>query len=152
MSDDQTSLDTRALENFIRALNEPLPTGRIGIIGKVSRVDGERTNVEIGIDHEFGTEKLPVRSFLRVPLNEHLSSYIENSEAFHPEVLETVIRERSVMLWMQKIMLLAQNVVLDAFNTGGFGAWKPSDMTRKKNHQTLVETGQLRDSITTEVA
>ncbi len=52
---------------------------------------------------------------------------------------------------MKRIAIVALDVVLGAFATGGYGKWKPSNMEHKKVHMTLVETQQLRNSVTEEV-
>ena len=46
---------------------------------------------------------------------------------------------------------VGESIVQDAFSTGGFGKWKPSRMENKQTKQTLVETQQLRNSITSDV-
>lgn len=129
------------------------PTTRVGIMGgKVGRKEaGGPTNAEVGAAHEFGTTKLPQRSFLRIPISEQIQRYLERSGAFDKEAIARVIRERSIRNYVEKIGITAVRVVLDAFDSGGFGKWKPSNMARKTVHQTLVETRQLRDSITEEV-
>lgn len=146
-------MSTKGLDQLLKALKRNLPTARVGILGdKNARSSGTATsNATVGAAHEFGTEKLPVRSFLRVPIAENLDKYLEKSGAFDPNVLKQVLRDGSILEWMRKVAITAEAVVADAFNSGGFGKWPISDMTHKKNHQTLVETQQLRNSITSEV-
>jgi phage gpG-like protein len=67
------------------------------------------------------------------------------------DVLNDVLKSGTFTPWLKKVAVLAEGIVADAFASGGFGKWPPSDMTHKKNHQTLVETQQLRNSITSEV-
>lgn len=109
------------------------------------------TNATVGAAHEFGTTKLPQRSFLRVPLTENLQGALETSGAFDKTALNEVVRTGSLDPWIKKAGVVAESVVLGAFDTGGYGKWPPSDMTKKENHQTLVETQQLRNAITHEV-
>lgn len=147
-------LKMHGLADFMGAFEGALPEARIGIFGdKAHRSNGDATNVEIGAVHEFGSFKrgLPIRSFLRAPLSLHLDEYLSRSGAFDEDVVKEVIQSKSILSWVQKVAIIAENVVRDAFDTRGFGLWKPSDMTRKKNKQTLVETQQLRDSISSEV-
>lgn len=108
------------------------------------------TNAEIGAIHELGLG-VPIRSFLRAPLVSHLKKYLEEAGAFDKEALEEVAKSGKLIPFMQKIGLVAESVVQDAFNTGGFGEWKPSNMKNKKVQQTLVESQQLRESITSKV-
>ncbi len=72
------------------------------------------------------------------------------------KLIKTVNSTRNVQhselnLLVKKVAVVAEGIVAEAFDTGGFGQWPPSDMTHKKVHQTLVETQQLRNSITSEV-
>ncbi len=148
MSGDDTTINTRGLDQLIKALKVKVPIARIGILGSKGQRDGKGpSNAEVGAAHEFGTEHLPIRSFLRVPISEHLNAKMENSRALDEDVLKEVIKSGTVVPWLRKVAALAKGIVDDAFNTGGFGKWKPSNMDHKKTKQTLVETHQLRDSI-----
>lgn len=174
MNDD--SIDTRKLDGLIKALRESKARGRIGILGEKSTRTGEgaelkggkrmnanskakltkenfadKTNAAIGAAHEFGTSKLPQRSFLRVPLADNLQSRMTEAGLLDKDVVSEVIKTRNTVPWLKKVMILCEGIVADAFASGGFGKWKPSVMTNKKNHETLVETQQLRNSITSEV-
>lgn len=145
-------MTTDGLDKFIKALKMEPPEARVGILGsKAARSKGENNNATIGAAHEFGTETLPIRSFLRVPIAENLDKYLENSGAFDADALAQVMKQKSLIPWYKKMVVVAERIVLDGFDTAGFGKWKPSNMKDKKNHQTLVETKQLRDSITSEV-
>lgn len=108
-------------------------------------------NAEIGTFHEFGTDKLPVRSFLRMPITTQLGKYLKKTKAFDKAALKKILAEGDMVVWLRKVGLIAETVIAEAFDTGGFGQWKPSNMSRKKVQQTLVETQQLRNSISSEV-
>lgn len=149
-------LDTKNLDKFLKALKGKLPTIRVGILGEKSArssngAAGGPTNAEVGSFHEFGTTKLPVRSFLRVPLMEQFPKRLKSSGAFDKAVLAEVIATKSVVPWLKKVAILAEGTVLDAFDSGDFGKWPPSDFRYKENAQTLVETQQLRNSITSDI-
>lgn len=150
MSDD-TELNMKGLEQMLKSLKSP-PNVRVGIIGDKSPPrTGEVTNASIGAKHEFGESGMPIRSFLRMPLTLKMQDALDESKFFDPVALKKVVAMGDLTEWMQKIGIVAESVVLDAFDTGGFGQWKPSIMDHKKNQQTLVETGQLRNAITSEV-
>jgi len=173
-------VDTKLLDGLVAALRSSKARGRIGILGEKSLRDGQGTelkgegtrkvqanskkapklsskdfenitNAAIGAAHEFGTSKLPQRSFLRVPLADHLPKEVVDAGLLDKDVVLDVIKSKSVVPWLKKVMILCEGIVSDAFDTGGFGKWKPSNMENKKNKQTLVETQQLRNSITSEV-
>lgn len=156
MSDeDETTLDVRGLDALIKVTGAKSPSVRVGILGgKAARNQDNSSgvnNAEVGSFHEFGTSELPQRSFLRVPIADHLEKEMERAGAFDEDVLSAAMKEKSLVPYMKKIAALAEEIVLQAFASGGFGKWRPSNMEHKKNAQTLVETHQLRDSITSEV-
>jgi len=148
-----TVIKTEGLDKLLKALGAKMPTARVGVLGdkNVRSTKGATSNATVGAAHEFGTSKLPMRSFLRVPITEHLQAKMEAAGALDKQVLRQVIALGSVLPWLQKIAVIAEGIVGEAFDTGGFGKWPPSMMDYKKNHQTLVETQQLRNSITSEV-
>jgi phage gpG-like protein len=156
---DDDTINVTGLDQLCKALKKKPPVTRVGIIGdknERSAEEGEKaapTNSEIGAAHEYGSPKhnLPQRSFLRVPLIDHLQERMEKKGAVGEAEMKEVLKSGTIVPWMKKIGILAEEIIQDAFQTGGFGKWKQSDMTRKKVKMTLVETQQLRDSITSEV-
>lgn len=147
-------LNTKGLDQLLKSLAGKQPQARVGILGAGnSRNDGGQSNAEIGARHEFGDENMPQRSFLRTPITEHLQEAIDSSGAFGKPEMKEVIRSGSVLPWLKKIAVLAEGIVLEAFDTAGFGKWPkwktPGYMNR--SGQILVDTGQLRNSITSEV-
>lgn len=150
MSED---IDTKKLDQLIKAFaGEKQPTINVGVLGQLNIRNDESNNASIGLKHEFGQDGLPIRSFLRMPITEMMQKYIDKSGAFDKEAFKQVVADKTILPWIKKIGFIAETIVADAFQTGGFGQWKASNMKRKKNHQTLVETAQLRTSITSEVA
>ncbi len=170
MSDEK--FDTTGLDKIIKALKDSLPRARVGILG-ASAIRGNQaakpgkslnaanarpkkidftTNAAIGAIHEFGGKNMPQRSFLRVPIAEHLQKKMENAGAFSKEELKEVVKSGSVLPWVKKIAVLAEGIVAEAFATGGYGKW-PAHAPGYTNagNRLLVDTGQLRDSITSEV-
>lgn len=150
MNEDTIQIDTRGMDKLIRSFKEMQPVARVGILGSKSRKEGG-DNATIGAKHEYGMEGMPVRSFLRIPITEHLEKKMEASGAFDEASLKLVIQAGSIVAWLHKVAIIAEGIVAEAFSTGGFGKWKPSNMKHKKIHLTLVETTQLRNSITSDV-
>ena len=146
-------LNDKKLKDLIKALKGKVPKARVGILGgaKNSRKDDTQTNAEIGAKHEFGDDQVPQRSFLRVPLSDNLQKYLEKNGAFNKDVFEKVLKEKSIYEWVKKLAITAEQIIAEGFASGGYGKWKPSNMEHKKVHQTLVETQQLRNSITSDV-
>jgi len=150
---DDVELDTKNLDNFIKALKDELPRVYVGILGdKSARSGGPVNNATIGLYHEFGTEKMPKRSFLRQPLGDHLKSTMDNSGVFDADAMKEVIRSKSVITWLKKLGVLAEGIIKEGFNSNGYGKWKPHAPGYHNNTgNILVDTQQLRDSITSEV-
>ena len=165
------------LANLIKALSEKAPTAKVGILGDSDSRAGQeqvvtksgtykkltgkkledavnksilnetvRSNATIGARHEFNG-----RSFLRQPISENLQKYLESSGAFDKKAFRQVVKTKSLLPWVKKLGILGVQIVNEAFDTGGFGKWKPSNMDNKIVKQTLVETQQLRNSITSQV-
>jgi hypothetical protein len=156
MSDNDTEMKIDGLEHLLKALKNKPPTIRVGILGSGNARDsqGGATNDFIGMQHEFGSVRVPKRSFLREPLADNIGKAMESSGALDADILKQAIKTGSVKPWCDKIAVLAEGIVLEAFDSGGYGKWKalkPSTLRDKKNAQILVETGQLRNSITSEV-
>lgn len=145
-------MDTKGLDKFIAAF-KTAPKIKIGILSAGRRHDSDLTNADIGAKHEFGDEGVPMRSFLRVPISDHLAKFIEKSDMFDKDVLSKVVAERDLKPWMEKLAILSQSVVMEAFASEGFGKW-PQWQTPGYNNKTgmlLQDTLQLRDSITYEI-
>lgn len=157
MSDElDFKLDTKKLDQLIAAMKGALPNVRVGVLGeKAMRGDGKgsQTNATIGAIHEFGGSKMPMRSFLRVPISENLQKRMESSGAFDKDTLAKVIKDKSIRQWLNIMGKLAQMIVTEAFDTGGFGKWPAWKTPGYKNEggRLLQDTGELRESITYEV-
>lgn len=158
---DAYTIDTKGLDKLVKALKAQLPIARVGILGSSNRKPGKKekekekaakTNAEVGALYEYNDN--PDRaggSFLRVPISDNLQKEMDQAGALDEEVLKEVVKQGTVIPWLKKVAILAENIVAGAFDSGGYGKWRPSNMAHKKNHQTLVETKQLRESITSEV-
>ncbi len=159
MSDETATLNVKGLDQLVKALKAKPPTCRVGILGsKASRSPspGEKstpTNAEVGAAHEFGTSTIPQRSFLRVPIAEGLQKEMESSGLLDKDALNDVIKSGSVTPWLKKVAISAEACVSDAFDSGGNGKWPPWKNSNYTNNsgQLLVDTKQLRESVTSEV-
>lgn len=148
MSED-FEFNDKGLSNLLKALKGELPMVKVGILGSSARSDSS-SNAFIGRNHEFGIG-VPMRSFLRMPINEHFQKALDSTDAFDEATAKLVIQIGDIRPWLTKVGIVAEEVIQEAFKTGGFGKWKASNMKYKTNQQTLVETGQLSKSITSEV-
>lgn len=135
----------------------------VGIMGEKANKEHDSesglTNAFIGAVHEFGSisHNIPARSFLRMPLRTKLPDILK----LHTTGMIKSILENRFPRWLQNLAMACENVVQDAFDTSGFGTWqplKPSTLRHRKKSKIagekplpLVDTGQLRSSISSEV-
>ena len=134
-----------------------VPINLYGKSGKLLRskiIDDAATNAAIGMGHEFGdpTRHLPQRSFLRVPISERWAKELETAGLFEEDVIKAVIKKKSILPWMKLATIVAEKIVITGFTNGGYGKWAPwAQGYSSTTGNILVETQQLRDSITSEV-
>lgn len=153
MTYDEDEVQIKGLNQLLKALKAKPPSIRVGIMGSKNQREGSGSNATIGASHELGLGGHPIRSFLRVPITEHLESRMRGSDMLSEETLKEVIRQGTVLPWSQQVAVLAEGIVADAFATGGFGAWAPWKNPNYTNNtgDILKDTQQLSESITSEV-
>lgn len=161
MNFEPDTVNVEGLNSLLKALKGPPPQARVGILGgKDARkaAQGEKAvpgNAEIGAAHEYGSPSkgIPQRSFLRVPISDHLQKKMDGSGLFTEDTTKQVINSKSVVPWLKTVAILAEDIVKEAFQTKGFGKWAPWKIPgyTSKTGDILVDTTQLRDSIVSEV-
>jgi phage gpG-like protein len=160
MAEQEFSIELKGLDQLIKALKQKPPVVRIGVLGNEARPTGKNqkavpTNATVGAVHEFGAPArgIPQRSFLRTPLSENLNKELENSGLLDKQALSDVIKSGTMIPWMEKIAIVAEGIVDDAFETSGYGKWPQWKDPHYTNEggMLLVDTGSLRDSITSKV-
>lgn len=119
--------------------------------GKNKREDG-MSNILLGAIHEFGSysKNIPMRSFLRVPLKNHRQDILKKIAKPALEIFVNGNPKDAYKL----LALESEAVVQKAFENSGDGAWpglKPATIKAKGSSRPLIDTGQLRRSITSEV-
>lgn len=147
-------MSTKVLDNLLRVLKKNQPHVEVGILGAKNNREGNGSNAEIGAKHEFGSDGMPQRSFLKVPISDNLEKYLVKGGLFDEEaILKEAVAANSLAPVMKKIGIVAENIVSDAFASGGFGKWPAWKIPGYQNNtgQILVNTQQLRNSITSEV-
>lgn len=151
----------KGLKNLIKALKAP-PHARVGILsGKAARKStGSKSapnNATIGAAHEYGSPSrgLPQRSFLRVPINDHLDSELEKNPLTARQTFESAAKDGTLLKFLSLLGATAERVVRLGFTNNGYGKWEKlskqrlDEKTIKSN--ILVDTTQLRESISNEV-
>jgi hypothetical protein len=153
--------DTDKLEAVERELGRKL-AARIGIMGDhASRTytgnfeaqgGNYQTNADIGLIHEKGSysRKIPRRSFLEEPLRDKLPDQARKFGEYFNKDLDAGRLAGAY----EKLGILCENIVQMAFRTRGFGKWAPNSartVARKGSDSPLIDTAQLRKSITSAV-
>lgn len=150
MSDDM-QMSTKGLDSILKMLKSKAII-RVGILGnKDGRSDG-LSNSEIGMFHEFGTTTTPKRSFLREPIMDNLDKKLKSAELLDPNTLKLIMKKESPIDILTKIGIIAEGIVAEGFDTGGYGKWAQWKAGYQNNTgNILVDTTQLRGSITSQV-
>lgn len=172
MSETKIRADLSGLESLLKGLGGDY-YARIGILGsnagEIHDTDSGMTNSEIGLIQEFGSEtnNIPARSFLRMPLETQQDTLIQTLDT---GAVKDAIEQGDTKQVYKILGFAAEQIVKDAFNTGGFGNWKPNaDITinggwmtnkvsgkpvyikGKGTNKPLIDTGTLQRSITSDV-
>lgn len=148
------SFNLDGLEKLAREIGKSYIT-RVGVLGsKAFRTDDEpMNNAEIGLIHEFGSvsANIPPRSFLRMPLETKRTDLVKSMS--QPNVRGAVSAGQYKKVY-QIMGVNAEAIINDAFVSGGFGKWAPNKsatIAAKGSSKPLIDTGQLRRSITSDV-
>jgi len=128
---------------------------RVGILGQDGARSGDDAlgNAEIGLVHLFGSvsRNIPARDFLRFPLEFKSKEFLKGIKSgFSGHFFEKGEYKK-----VHELMgIKAENIVQDAFASGGFGHWPElaqSTAERKGSSAILIDSAQLRRSITSDV-
>lgn len=128
---------------------------KVGVLGDSASRTGDTTinNVELGVIHELGsvTKNIPPRSFLRMPLqakSDQLTKFIGSKKSMD------MILKGNVNGALAMLGAYAESWIQSAFASRGFGQWKPNSpitIARKGSSAPLIDTGELRRSVSSEV-
>lgn len=157
--DGRVEYNAKKLFKLIQNLKKGFPSVKVGIMGSQASAEHKgtnKTNVQIGFLNEFGSisQHIPARSFIRMPLQLYLSEYLRKKKALSQEEFTKAIEEGKENEFAAKVGLVAEEVIQDAFATRGFGNWAPNaprTIAEKGSDSPLIDTGQLRRSITSKV-
>ena len=113
----------------------------------------DQTNADIGFLHEKGSKSLGIerRSFLLMPLEEQSLELNSVRNALWQSFTEG---RNTIVQAYRKLGQAAEAIIQKAFETGGYGHWdalKAKTIARKKSSSILIDTAQLRRSITSRV-
>ncbi len=154
------SVDTDTLER-VRAdfAEQGKKRVHVGILGgfdaRTGGDDGEPIgNAQLGAVHEFGvvSKNIPARSFLRMPVIAQLPAVLKATSRDH---WHKVILKNGILGALGLLGGYALDAIHLSFETGGFGTWqrlKARTIKRKGSSAILIDTAQLRQSITAEIS
>jgi phage gpG-like protein len=99
------------------------PSIEVGVFSNHDARDGSMTNATLAAIHEFGAPEhgLPMRSVLKQPIQEHAKQIMES---VHDLAHKLITKEGAMQVW-KLIGVAAEKIVIQAFDTGGFGKWAP---------------------------
>lgn len=155
---DKVIVDIKRLKQLLKYLVGGLPKVKVGILGETNQRNDGLTNAQIGFANEFGKmtgyPRIPARSFIRTPLNLHFREKLKEKESLTGKELEKAIRTGQAEKFAQKVGMVAEETIQEAFETHGYGEWEPNaprTIAEKGSDSPLIDTGQLRRSITSKV-
>lgn len=148
----------RALAESLRALGKARV--RVGVLADAPKKTGTRTGkrgrqiqqaatlAEVAAAHEFGTDKIPQRSFIRATVDLKAAVIAAEQEKLAAQVAEGKITPEVAM---ERLGAAVQGMVQTRIAEGIGPALKPATVARKGSDKPLVDTGQLRSSVTYQV-
>ncbi len=147
--------DFKKLNKFVKGLTTDMVV-QVGIFGKKTQRKDESgsglTNAEVGFIHEFGQPPdIPRRSFLRMPIFQ--SADIILGQVKRAGALKKLANGNMVQV-LADIGIACEIAIQNAFASAGWGNWKanrPSTIEKKGSSAPLIDTGQLRRSISSAV-
>ncbi|MCK9246077.1 MAG: hypothetical protein M0P11_03885 [Anaerolineaceae bacterium] len=145
----------KTMDNYLRELEQAvkssvkvgLPSDKVG-----DKIYGDGTSImTIGAGHEYGTENMPARSFLRMPFDlkrKEIDGYIGT------QFKAVLTGARTADDALERIGVKAVSISRAAFRNNGYGQWadladSTKDAKEKAGKTTpLVWSGVLRNAIT----
>lgn len=125
---------------------------------KVASLEGEDrilTNPEIAAKNEFGVG-VPRRSMLRMPLHLHGDRVLKDAKVDATVQFKEVARApvATAKRFLKRLGIAGENLVQEAFDTRGFGSWKPNaplTIALKRSDAPLIDKGELRRAVDSRV-
>lgn len=148
----------RALAESLRALGKARV--RVGVLADAPKKTGTRTGkrgrqiqqaatlAEVAAAHEFGTATIPQRSFIRATVDLKAAVIAAEQEKLAAQVVDSKITPEVAM---ERLGAAVQGMVQVRIAEGIGPALAPATVARKGSDKQLVDTGQLRSSVTYQV-
>lgn len=137
----------------LRGMVEQMKRGntyvKAGVVGPQAEADhGGLTNALLAMYQEFGTDKIPARSFVREPFAEHKAQYLAGLRELLPQVVEGKMTARKAL----GLIGLKMSADMKAAIIKGIPPPNAESTIAAKGSSTpLIDTGKLLSSISHEV-
>ncbi len=139
----------QGVQNYLRNLERRLNSGKEVLVGLPASAgmhpDAGQSMAAIGAIHEFGSGKIPERSFLRVPLRKGQD---ELKKVFVRLMPKVVSGELTMMQALESVGAKAASIPQEAIAAGIAPANSPVTIARKGSSRPLIDTGAMRQAIT----
>lgn len=175
LTNSRIRLNTDNLEKIQKQLGRKLFV-KVGVLGRTAarpkdedRTSQDLTNADLGIIHEFGTDHIPARSWLRMPLVAKLPEIFKKSG----QRLLNKMTTENIRDIFDELGARCMKAIDQAFASSGFGQWAPNKIPKhpkvkkgriktsdynelhankkKEYSRPLIDTGELRKSVDREV-
>ena len=147
-------LKLKGLDNLRAGLKEGQYV-KVGVFGnhKSQRTDNSINNVELAVIQNFGSisNNIPARPFIDMPLREKRADILKYAAS---PTMRNLLLTGDVKKALGLLGVFAENIIQKAFDTSGFGKWAPNSpvtIRLKGSDKPLVDSGQLRRAVTSEV-
>jgi len=135
------------VEGLIKRVKTP-GTVDVGIIDAGKHPSGDITVANIGFAHEFGTSTIPERSFIRATTKENKKEIVKLQEKLLKKVQSGEMKvEQALGLVGSFVAGLISKKIVDIKSPPN----SPRTIAEKGSSNPLIDTGQLKNSITWEV-
>ena len=133
---------------------------RVGVLADAPKKEGTRTGkrgrqiqqaatlAQVAAAHEFGTDKIPQRSFIRATVDLKASEIRAQQESLAAQVIAGKITPEVAM---ERLGIFTQGLIQARIAEGIDPPLKPATVARKGSSKQLVDSGQLRSSITYQI-
>ncbi|OGU55480.1 MAG: hypothetical protein A2V66_11950 [Ignavibacteria bacterium RBG_13_36_8] len=111
---------------------------------KEERKEFNLTNTELAMFHEFGTKRLPPRPFVRLSFD---NARVKINTFVNKTIDKIITNKMNVSTGLDHLGLFGKNII-QAFFPLIQPPLKPLTIARKGSSKPLIDTGQLRASVT----
>lgn len=144
-------INLKGLDALKKALVINRKVVRVGVLGNSAIREGGLTNATLAAIQHGGSESrnIPPRPFLKMPIEHNKQELITQSA----KILKSGGIE-NINIALSQVGKVCESFVQEAFDTAGYGTWKPNAPTtikRKGSAQPLIDEAKLRRSITSDV-